>query len=190
MTAGGNNANQVTLASTGHVWVAPAGTALPTTVSATPNAAFIDLGYMDENGVSITPSVATNGVKAWQSATDVLTILTGVGLTAKFSAIQFSSKSSSEFLFGQSWVNDGLGNTTLTFNSNPSLPLRAVLVDWTDQTGYLYRLVLSRGTFTDHDALQLQRTQNMAFGLTFECLDNSGNLGYLITNNPVILSGS
>lgn len=190
MTAGGINPSEVTLASTGHVWVAPAGTALPTTVVATPNAAFIDLGYMDENGVSITPSVDTTGVKAWQSAVDVLTILTGIGLTAKFSAIQFSSKMASEYFFGQAWVNDGLGDATLNFNSNPNLALRSVLIDWTDQTGYLYRLVLARGTFTDRDAVQLQRTQNMAFGVTFECLDNGGSLGSLITNNPVILSGS
>lgn len=190
MTEGGINPAEVTLASTGHVWVAPAGTTLPTTPGATPNAAFIDLGYMDENGVSITPSVDTNGVKAWQSAVDVLTILTGVGLTAKFSAIQFSSRMAREYFFGGAWVNDGAGNTTMTFSSNPSLALRAMLVDWTDQNGYLYRLVLARGQFTDRDAVQLQRTENMAFGVTFECLDNSGNLGYLITNNPVILSGS
>lgn len=190
MTFATNNPNEVTLASNGQVSVAPFGTALPTTIAASLNAAFKPFGFISEDGVSVTPSVDTTGVKAWQSATDVLTILTGVGLTAKFSAIQLESATTAEYFFGGTWVNDGLGNSTMTFSSNPVLAVRSLVVDWIDQNGYLYRLVLARGQFTDRDAVSLQRTENMAFGVTFECLDNSGNLGYLITNNPVILSGS
>lgn len=186
----GQNPNQVTLASNGTVSVAPYGTALPTTTTVALNAAFVAEGYMDDNGVSITPSVTTTGVNAWQSATPVLTILTGVGLSAKFSAIQFNSKVSAEFFFGGTWVDNGLGDATLQFSSNPTLAIRSVVVDWIDQNAYAYRLVLSRGQFTNRDNLTLQRTVNMAFGVTFECLDNSGSLGYLMTTNPVILSGS
>lgn len=181
---------QVTLASNGTVSVAPYGTALPTTTTGNLNAAFKALGYTTEDGVSITPSVDTTGIKAWQSAVDVLTVLTGVGLQAKFTAIQLDSPTTAAYFFGGAWVNDGLGNSTMTFSSNPSLVVNSVVVDWVDQNAFAYRLVLARGQFTDRDALQLQRTTNMAFGLTFECLDNSGSLGYLLTNNPVILSGS
>lgn len=181
---------QVLLASNGTVSVAAFGTALPTTTTGALNAAFKPLGYLDENGVSITPSVNTTGVKAWQSATDVLTILTDVGLQAKFSAIQLDSITTSAYFFGGTWVNDGLGNTTMTFSSNPALAVNSVVIDWVDQNAYAYRLILARGQFTNRDALQLQRTNNMAFGVEFECLDNSGSLGSLLTTNPVILSGS
>jgi hypothetical protein len=190
MAFAANNANQVTLASNGQVSVANYGAALPVTTTGSLAGGFKTLGYLTDDGVSVTPAVDTTGVKAWQAAVDVLEILTSVGLTAKFSAIQLDSASTAAYFFNGTWVDNGLGDATMTFSSNPSLVLCSTVIDWVDQLGFFYRLVLSRGMFTDRDALQLQRTANMAFGLTFECLDNNGSLGYFMTTNPTILSGS
>jgi len=50
------DATSVRVAPLGHVSVAPFGTALPTTVLSALNAAFVEVGYTDDNGVSVTPA--------------------------------------------------------------------------------------------------------------------------------------
>lgn len=66
---------------TGVVYVAPLGTTLPTSVSATPNAAFKDVGYISDGGITQSVSVDTTDIVAWQNATTVRTLQTGHTVT-------------------------------------------------------------------------------------------------------------
>ena len=52
----------------GGVWMAPAGTTLPTDASTALNAAFKSLGCMDENGVTRSTSLSSEVVNAWGAA--------------------------------------------------------------------------------------------------------------------------
>ena len=47
------DANELLVASSGSVYVAPVGTTLPTSATASLNAAFTELGYVTEDGVSL-----------------------------------------------------------------------------------------------------------------------------------------
>lgn len=66
---------------TGVVYVAPLGTALPGSVSASPNAAFKDVGYISDGGITQSVSVDTTDIVAWQNATTVRTLQTGHTVT-------------------------------------------------------------------------------------------------------------
>jgi hypothetical protein len=66
---------------TGVVYVAPLGTTLPTSVSTTPNAAFKDLGYISDGGITQSISSDSTEIKAWQNATTVRTLQTGHTVT-------------------------------------------------------------------------------------------------------------
>lgn len=73
-----NDSTNVTRGKSGILSVAPLGTALPTSVSATPNVAFTDLGWVSEDGVTRTfkgaPDVEyTHG---WQDNGVVMTVRT------------------------------------------------------------------------------------------------------------------
>lgn len=183
------DSGQVHLAPFGHVYIAPLGTPLPTNVTtpmATVDPDYRELGLLSEDGVSLTPNVDTTEIKAWQVATAVKTVVTGVGLQAKFSMMQVTSDSTAEYFFGGAWTNSG-GLGRLGFSSNPPLQERVLVVEWTDEKGNVSRIVFGRGTIGDRDALQLQRTENLAFGLTFECLDHNGELGFMLTNDPDLI---
>jgi len=177
------DSGNVRLAPTGHVYVAPFGTALPTSATSGLNAAFKELGYIDENGVSVTPSVNTNGIPAWQAAVDVKTVLTSVALDVKFTAMEITQVTTAEFFFGISWTNS-LGQGFLSMSSNPTLAERSMIIDWTDDTNFANRLILNRGIVTDRQDMQIQRTQALVLGMTFHVLDNNGVLGSYYSTNP------
>lgn len=80
------SAANVKVATTGKVWLAPFGTALPTGTQATPNVAFKQLGYIDENGVTESQGNSTNKIKAWQNGDTVRVVQTEHDLTYHFTA--------------------------------------------------------------------------------------------------------
>lgn len=183
------DSNQVHLAPFGSVYIAPAGTPLPVnlvTPMATVDPDYKELGLLTEDGVSLTPNIDTTDIKAWQLNTAVKTVITGVGLTAKFVMEQTNQGTTSEYFFGGTWVNLG-GIAKLVFSSNPPLQERVLVIEWTDDKGNISRVVLGRGTVTDRDALQLQRTEETSYGVTFEALDLNGELGYMLSNDPDLI---
>jgi hypothetical protein len=73
-----NDAGKVAVAVTGQIYRAPLATAAPTSQASALNAAFLDLGYIGEDGVTsaMPASGDTNLIKAWQNATTVRTLRT------------------------------------------------------------------------------------------------------------------
>lgn len=55
------------VAGTGSIYLAPYGTALPSSYNATLNASFVELGYTDEDGVTFTDEPTIERKGAWQS---------------------------------------------------------------------------------------------------------------------------
>lgn len=181
------DSTEIRLAPSGHVYIADFGATLPTTiVAALAEPTWHELGYLSTDGVSITPSYDTNGIGAWQSAVDVKTTVTKVGLTAKINMLQVTQESTAEYFFGADWVNSG-GIGRLNVPSNPSLAERSMVVEWVDDNGNTNRFVFGRGFITDRDALQLQRSDATALGITFSCLDSNGTLAYLLSNDPDLI---
>lgn len=81
-------ADQVRVAITGEVSVAPLGTAAPTSSVSSLNAAFIGLGYVGEDGVTKTPNDASEGIRAWQNSALVRTVFTEKDWTLQFLLIE------------------------------------------------------------------------------------------------------
>jgi hypothetical protein len=60
------DSDNVRVAVTGAVYVAPAGSSAPTTSSSALDAAFVDLGYVSSDGISESVDRVTNQIRAWQ----------------------------------------------------------------------------------------------------------------------------
>lgn len=73
---------------TGAIYLAPSGTTLPTSALGSLNAAFEELGYVDENGVTETQGETITNIKAWQNSAVVRKILTEHDLTYQFAALE------------------------------------------------------------------------------------------------------
>lgn len=177
------DSTQVHLAPDGEVFIAPFGTTLPTNESSSLNAAFKGLGYCDANGVTITPSLTTNDIEAWQSALPVKTTLKSIALDVKMTLLQINKATTELYFYGNTW---SAGNLNLP--SNPSLAEYSVVVEWTDSEGNKNRFVVDRVVVSAQDALALTRNDAEKVGVTLKALDNSGNFADWFTDDAVLSS--
>ena len=114
------NSAKVRVAISGAAYFAPTSTAAPTTAVAALDAAFLDLGYLSEDGVKVMPSKTdTSSITAWQSATEVRKAVTKVENTLEFTAIEVNVNSLSLYtgvtVTGSSFTFGGPGTGRFSF---------------------------------------------------------------------------
>jgi hypothetical protein len=181
--------SEVRLAPEGSVWVAPVGTTEPTNTStawATVDADWLDFGYISEDGVSLTPSVDTNSIRAWQSLHDLKRPIVGVEFEVSFVPMQVNQTTVGVYFLGEEDGFTNVGGTTgrLEIPNSPGTQERALGIEWTDDEGDVNRLVIPRAQITDREALQLQRPEALTFGVTFVALAGpAGYMGVLLSDN-------
>lgn len=190
------NAEKIRFAPDGMIYLAPVGggLVLPTDAGdgVTAPAGFKALGYVSENGVTMTPSIQTTPLPAWQSAAPVLYNVDSAAFQLQATLLE-ASKLVTETFFGAEWhevVEDVNGTPTptgeyrLDLSSLPELKEFAVVVDWKHKT-HLWRTVVRRSMVAERGAITLQRTQSQQFELTIDALDADGSLGYVLTTEDM-----
>jgi len=196
-----NDASKIRFAPNGSIFVAPApvagqtgGTVLPVDLGTggTAPTGFKALGYVDEGGVTLTPAIETQAVMAWQSASPVLYNVQSASFQVK-ATLQETNEVTTELFWGAEWVEImtedptpvGTGVFRLDLSSTPDLKEITLVVDW-NQGSVRNRCVIPRAMISDRGAIQLSRTENGKYELTIEALDNSGTLGYVLTNDDIV----
>ncbi|MFE3579399.1 phage tail tube protein [Streptomyces vinaceus] len=199
MADNSGNSKKIRFAPSGEIYVAPAdkvANILPRdTVPFTADGDYRALGYVDEGGVTITPSIETDPVNVWQSAVPVLYNVKSASFQVKATLME-TNQLTTELFFGAKWVPatdmEGKvisGTYRLDLKSTPELQEISLVVDWSqsvDGRTVRYRCVIGRAMISDRGAIQLQRAENGKFELTIDALDRSGNLGYVLTDDQVI----
>jgi hypothetical protein len=148
------NAAAVTVATTGTIRVAPWGTALPTSVAATPNAAFLDIGYISEDGVVESQGTSSNKIKAWQNGDTVREVQTEHDLTYKFAALEVNPVVLKQFY----------GNYTVEINGLQPVSYSWILdlIDGNDAI----RIVMPYAQVSDRDDTTYSHSDPIAYGMT------------------------
>ena len=85
------NVDQVGIGSadvSGAIFVAPKGTSLPTDATTTLGGTWTLLGFTSDAGVTISESVSTNDLRAWEGRTIVLSAVTEYTESVSFMPIQ------------------------------------------------------------------------------------------------------
>ena len=197
-----NDAGKIRFAPNGGLYMAPApvaggtgGTTLPVDVGDGLNAptGYKALGYVDESGVTITPSIETNPVPVWQSAVPVLYNVQSAAFQIKATLME-TNQLTTELFFGAEWKevlgedNTPTGIYRLDLSSTPELREISLVVDWS-QKGVKNRCVIARAMISDRGAIQLQRQENAAYELTIDALDYQGGLGYVLTDDEILAVG-
>lgn len=183
------DATKVRTAPSGKVWVGAIGTVEPDDATTALDAALKELGYLTPDGVSITPSVETEAINVWQSLLPVLNPITGMSLEVSFTLAELNQDGLSLFFNGSEWANDA-GTGRLDIDSNPGTQERLLVIEWTDNAGDAYRLVVPRAQMTNREAMALARGESTNQGITFSALDDDGIAAYLLTNNADLIPSS
>lgn len=182
------NPTEVRLAPDGRVRVSPVGTAEPVDATTAFDPLWAELGWVTEDGVSVTPSIDTNDINMWQSITPVKRPLTGMGLEISVPLGSFNRDTLALYFLNSEWSTVG-ATGRLEMPNAPVSQEVALSVEWEDDEGDMNRLIFPRATMTDRDALNLVRADAITLGLTFATL--AGPDGYsavLLTNNPALVS--
>jgi hypothetical protein len=157
------DATEVRVATNGALRIAAVGTAAPTDVTTAFGVGWSDLGYATEDGVTLTPSMDTEDINAWQSAAPVRRIVTGSGLEVGFTLIQ-SNEETLALYFGATVTGD-----TIEIPVSPTPLERALAVEWVD-AGATYRLVVPRASLSDRGEVTLARGEAVGLEMTFTAL--------------------
>jgi hypothetical protein len=186
-----NNANELIVAGDGQAYVAPSGTALPTNATGALNAAFVGLGYITEDGATVTVSPDIAEFMAWQSRSPVRREKTSVSVQIAFALMQWD-EDSVPLAFGGGSVSGTAGNYRYDLPRDDSaLDERALILDAVDGATH-YRWVFPRGNVTEAVEAQYQRANPASLPITFSALAGAGGAspGYFLTDSAAFAVGS
>jgi hypothetical protein len=160
MPTGTLDSTKVEVASTGAVYLAPLGTTLPTDSSTALAAAYTNVGYLSEDGITESPDEDTNEIQAWQNGDVVRTVQTSHSISYSFTMIE-----TNEYSLKAYYGNYTAGGWKI---NGAQLP-RQVLVIETIDAGKLRRRVAQVAQVTERGDVELTNSEATGYEVTFTC---------------------
>lgn len=175
-----DNVFAATPRATGTVLRAPRGTALPTSAWTTPNVAFVDMGYIGEDGYTQSHSRDTDKKKAF-GGTTVKVLQTDYSETYQFAFLESTKVEVLEAIYGEDNVSVS-GDGEISVNKNKLQSENASWILDTVDGDKLNRVVIPNGKIIEQDDVQKVHTEVVMFTVTIEAFeDASGNNSYEYT---------
>lgn len=181
------NEDAVRVGVTGTVYVAPKGTALPTDVTTSLNAAFESVGFISEDALTESLSITTERLKAWQRPVGIRSLTTDIEWTFQFGMLETSPLALELFYAGaESTVDTGIATTTIS--ATPSSPQKAMVVEIVDGD-VITRYAIPVVEIGDRDEVEHTNSAGTVWGVTVNVMGSSlDDLGYRITNDPAFVA--
>src|ERR1700749_664800 len=160
---------------------APVGTAPPAdllTPWATP---WEPIGYISDDGVTVSSSTTSDTLTPWQSTSPVKTMITGKELTAHFIMWQTNAESLAMYFdmpVTPADVTPGL--IEFDIRSDMGGELYAIGLDIKD-AGMVTRIVFGRSQLSDTGDVQFQRGSAIGWEVTLSAMDENGVLAHLMS---------
>lgn len=177
------NAAQITLGADGSIYTAPPGSTEPTDISTALDAAFVDLGYVSEDGAEMTAAMTLEEIRVWQSLYPVRRVVTERDFTLAFSLAQWNADTI-PFFFGGGEVSGASPNYQYDPPAPADIDERMMALEWADGAKD-YRIVVENGMVTETDNTQLQRADAAWLPITYGATGSgSTQPWYLQTNDP------
>jgi len=182
-----NNVSNVTAGKPkigGAIYRAPIGTQLPADASSTLSGAFVNLGFVSEDGVTNSNSPESDELKAWGGDT-VLNLQTAKPDTYKYTLIEALNVEVLKYVYGDDNVS-GTIQTGLTIKANSEDQKESIIViDMVLNGGTLKRIVIPKGKVSEVGDIVYQDGAAVGYETTLTALpDASGNTHYEYIYNP------
>lgn len=163
---------------TGVFFTAPSGTALPADATTTLTAAFAELGYVSEDGITETYDKSTDILRE-MGGSPVAALNSANSVEYKLTALE-DSASIEEMLLGSGQVTtDGSGNIQAAVINGADVPPAVFAFDMLLRSGKKYRLVLPNAQVTAIGDLVYKAGGAMSREVTITCFpDSAGNKVY------------
>ena len=126
------NPDNILVATNGNVFVAPEGTARPASLTGSPASPWIDLGYVDDQGVTVTHDQNTQEIPAWQATGPVRILVVSEPKVVKFTLLQIDAEEFRLAMRGGEFVAGASGSVIYNPPAAGSSDVRALLVNASD----------------------------------------------------------
>jgi len=180
------DSSSILIAGNGSVNVAPLGTALPTDSSTALNAAFLNLGYVSEDGATISDSKTKEPVRAWQSFYAIKNVVTESDLRISFVLLQWDA-ATVPLAFGGGVIAEtapGSGEWRYTPPPPEQIDERALVLEWQFDAA-TFRLVTPRMQVAEGIETQLARASTAQLPIVLTAMGTEGVDAYTIyTDHP------
>ena len=157
---------------TGGIYRAPKGTTLPTDATTALSDAFINLGYVSEDGVSNANDMDVSEIKAWGG---VIVYRSLNSLNDQFSLALIESENVDvlKAVYGEANVTvDGSGNVAVDVIAED--PAEAVwVIELALRGGVPRRIVIPDGAITAREAITYNDSDPIAYGITISAYPDS-----------------
>lgn len=162
----------------GAVYVAEAGTKLPTDSITKLDKAFKSLGYISDDGLTNSNSPDSDKIKAWGGDT-VLVVTTEKADTFEFTLIESVNIDVLKTVYGKDNVTGDLDSgIQIKANAN-EIPPCVFVIDMVLKGGILKRIVIANGSISEIGDIEYTDEDVIGFEITLEALpDKDGNTHY------------
>lgn len=165
------DASEVVIGANGSFHTAPFGTALPTNVSTALNAAFLEHGFVSEDGVTFRDEKEVEDIEAWQSFYPVRKVVASKTSGVEAVLRQFNPDNAA-LAFGGGDVDVAAGVATYTPPVPGELAEISTVVEWVDGDS-TFRLVIPKGIVTGEVETNLVRTAAADLPIAIEATPDS-----------------
>lgn len=163
----------------GHIWRAPFGTTLPTDAVAALNAAFKDMGYASEDGLTNSNSPESTVINAW-GGTLVLTIQESKEDTFGLTFISAENLEVQKMVHGDDNVTGTDFSTGVSVAANAKeLEEYSYVIDMIARGNIAHRIVIPQAKPTEIGEIVYSDTEALGYKVTLGCTaDENGNTHY------------
>ena len=174
-------AANVQVAITGGVYVAPTGTTAPTDESTALNAAFIELGYVSEDGITESWDDSVDDIFAWQNATNVRSALTQSVNSFSFTLIESNGYVMEAYHRGSTMTEPTSGKYKLDVKPTVADPQSWVfqIVDGSE----IIRVYVGLGEIVERGEVMYRNGEPIGYPCTLRAYpDSNGNISQKFSN--------
>lgn len=169
----------------GAVFRAPTGTTLPTDASTALNSAFVDLGYVSEDGVTNNNSAESDNVKAWGGDT-VLVLQTEKPDEWTLTLIEAMNQNVLKTVYGDANVTVGTGGLITVQAKADQLADNSYVIDMKLKGGAMKRVVIPNGSLSALGEVVYKDDEPIGYEITLQALPDANG----VTHYEYILPGA
>jgi hypothetical protein len=162
------------------VYRAPVGTAPPADLVSPWATGWEPIGYISDDGVTVSSSTTSDTLTPWQSTSPVKTMITGKELTVHFVMWQTNPESLAMYFDMPPVTADVDGTVDFDIRSDQGGELYSIGLDIKD-AGTITRIVFNRAQLSDTGDVAFQRGAAVGWEVTLSAMDDNGVLAHLMS---------